>query len=76
MYRNSKRTVLLPLLLAGVAALGLLFGRYLGRSSAENRLRTAIGRMAQPNNKIAYALALIESSYVDPVAIDSLAALR
>ncbi len=73
MYRNSKRTVLLPLLLAGVAALGLLFGRYLGRSSAENRLRTAIGRMAQPNNKIAYALALIESSYVDPVAIDSLA---
>ena len=32
MYKNSKHTVLFPLLLAAGVALGLVLGQYLGRN--------------------------------------------
>lgn len=73
MYKNSKHTVLFPLLLAGGVVLGLLLGQYLGRNTTESQLRTMLGRMALPTNKLTYTLSLIENRYVDSVSMDSLA---
>ena len=63
MYKNSKHTVLFPLLLAAGVVLGLVLGQYLGMLS----------RMALPDNKLSYTLSLIENQYVDSVSMDSLA---
>jgi len=73
MYRNSRNTVLFPMLLAVGVLLGMLLGLYLGRNSTASQLRSMLGRMAMPTNKITQTLALIENQYVDSVAMDSLA---
>ena len=36
MYRNSRRTILFPLLLAAGVVAGLLLGQFLGRNSLES----------------------------------------
>lgn len=72
MYQNSKRTILFPLLLAAGVALGLLFGRFIGRHSAETQLRNTVMQMTLPENKLDYTLSLIEHEYVDSISIDSL----
>ena len=36
MYKNSRSTVLLPLVVAAAVALGIFLGQFLGRSSAES----------------------------------------
>ena len=73
MYKNSKRTVLFPLLLAAGVVLGLVLGQYLGRNSTTSQLKGMLSRMALPTNKLTYALSLIENQYVDSVSMDSLA---
>ena len=73
MYRNSRHTVLFPLLLAVGVALGLLLGQFLGRTSAESQLRGMLNRISLPDNKLSYTLSLIEHQYVDSVSLDSLA---
>ena len=73
MYKNSKRTVLFPLLLAAGVVLGLVLGQYLGRNSTTSQLKGMLSRMALPNNKLTYTLSLIENQYVDSVSMDSLA---
>lgn len=73
MDRNSKRTILIPLLLAAGVVLGVLLGQFMGRSSAESQLRRALTQIALPDNKLTYTLSLIEHQYVDSVSIDSLA---
>lgn len=73
MYRNSRNTVLFPLLLAGGVVLGILLGLYLGRSNTETQVRRLLGNLALPSNKITYTLSLIENQYVDSVSMDSLA---
>ncbi len=73
MYRNSKRTILFPLLLAAGVVAGLVLGGYLGRSRSDSRLRFMLNHMAFPTNKLTYTLSLIENKYVDSVAMDSLA---
>lgn len=72
MYKNSKYTILFPLLLAVGVVLGLLLGQFMGRSSAESQIRGMLSRLTQPDNKLNYTLSLIESQYVDSVAMDSL----
>lgn len=72
MYKNSKHTILFPLLLAAGVAFGLLLGRYVGRNSTASQLRTLLHSVAQPSNKLSYTLSLIEKRYVDPLSIDSL----
>ena len=42
MYKNSKHTVLFPLLLAAGVVLGLVLGQYLGRNTTTSQLK--IGR--------------------------------
>ena len=73
MYKNSKRTVLFPLLLAAGVVLGLVLGQYLGRNSTTSQLKGMLSRMALPTNKLTYTLSLIENPYVDSVSMDSLA---
>lgn len=72
MYKNSKYTVLFPLLLAVVTVLGLLLGHYLGRNSTASQLRGMLSHLTVPSNKLTYTLALIENEYVDSVSMDSL----
>ncbi|MEG1611076.1 MAG: S41 family peptidase [Alistipes sp.] len=71
MYKNSKYTILFPLLLAVGVVLGLWFGRYMGRNSTERQIQSAI--MQLEDNKLAYTLSLIEREYVDSLSLDSLA---
>ena len=73
MYKNSKRTVLFPLLLAAGVVLGLVLGQYLGRNSTTSQFKGMLSRMALPTNKLTYTLSLIENQYVDSVSMDSLA---
>lgn len=73
MYKNSKRTVLFPLLLAAGVVLGLVLGQYLGRNSTTSQLKGMLSRMALSTNKLTYTLSLIENQYVDSVSMDSLA---
>ena len=73
MYKNSKHTVLFPLLLAGGIVLGLLLGQYMGRNSTASEIRGMLSRMTMPTNKLTYTLSLIENQYVDSVSMDSLA---
>ncbi len=73
MYRNSKRSILYPLLLAGCVAGALLLGHYLGRNSTASQLRGLLQTLNTPTNKISHTLSLIETQYVDPVPMDSLA---
>ena len=73
MYKNSKRTVLFPLLLAAGVVLGLVLGQYLGRNSTTSQLKGMLSRMALPTNKLTSTLSLIENQYVDSVSMDSLA---
>ena len=72
MYRNSKQTILFPLLLAAGVAAGLLFGHYLGRNTTASQLKGVLDRMTLPTNKLTYTLSLIENEYVDSVSMDSL----
>ena len=73
MYRNSKHTILFPLLLAAGVVAGLLLGQYLGRNSTTSQLKSMISRLTLPTNKLTYTLSLIENQYVDSVSMDSLA---
>ncbi len=73
MYRNSKPTIIFPLLLAAALAGGIALGRYLGRTGESRQLRSAIEQASLPDNKISRTLSLIRSRYVDRVDLDSLA---
>ena len=72
MYKNSRSTVLLPLIVAAAVALGIFLGQFLGRSSAESDIKGILRSLALPQNKVSQTLSLIETQYVDSVAIDSL----
>lgn len=72
MYRNSKHTILFPLLLAAGVAAGLLFGQFLGRARVETQMKGILHRLAMPENKLNYTLSLIEREYVDSLSMDSL----
>ncbi len=72
MYKNSKHAILFPLLLAGGVVLGLLLGQYMGRNTTTSEIKGILRQIAQPTNKLAYTLSLIESQYVDSVSMDSL----
>jgi len=72
MYRNSRHTVLFPLLLATAAVVGLVVGQFFGRSSAESDLRGVIRTLHLPKDKLAQTMRLIALEYVDSISMDSL----
>ena len=76
MYRNSKHTILFPLILAAGIVLGILLGQFVGRNRAESQLRTLMSRSGlQTTNKIMQTCALIEHQFVDSISMDSLSEL-
>lgn len=76
MYKNSKHTIIFPLLLACGVVLGILLGQFVGRNRAESQLRSLIGRSGMHmTNKIMQTSMLIEHRFVDSISMDSLAEL-
>ena len=76
MYKNSKHTIIFPLLLAIGVVSGILLGQFVGRNRAESQLRSLIGRSGmQMTNKIMQTSMLIEHRFVDSISMDSLAEL-
>ena len=73
MYKNSRRTVLFPLLLAAGVLAGLALGLYVGRHDSASQLRGLLRSAVLQTNKLTQTLALIENQYVDSVSMDSLA---
>ena len=72
-YRNPKRWLLFPTVLALGIVGGILFGDYLGRHSSANQLRGLLMRqIGTPQNKLTQTLALIEHEYVDSIPADTL----
>ncbi|MBQ3186437.1 MAG: S41 family peptidase [Alistipes sp.] len=72
-YRNSKRAVLMPVVLAVVLVVGLFAGNYFGRFNSAAQLRGMLQQMGQmPQNKLTQTLALIEQEYVDSLSMDTL----
>ena len=66
MYKNSKHTIIFPLLLAVGVVLGILLGQFVGRNRAETQLRSIISRSGMNmTNKIMQTSMLIEHRFVD-----------
>lgn len=72
MDKNSKRTVLFPLILAVGVVLGVVFGLYMGRNSSASQLQGILQRIHVPDNKLTQTLSFIENLYVDSISMDSL----
>ena len=76
MYKNSKHTVIFPLVLAVGIVLGILLGQFVGRNKAESQLRTIISRTGLTSpNKLMQTCMLVENKYVDSISMDSLTEL-
>ena len=76
MYRNSKHTIIFPLVLAVGIVLGILLGQFVGRNKAETQLRTFISRAGLTSpNKLMQTCMLVENKYVDSISMDSLTEL-
>lgn len=72
MYKNSRKTVLFPLLLAAGVLTGLFAGQMLGRTRMEHEVRNLVSRLHFPDSKLSYTLALIDRKYVDSLSLDTL----
>ena len=76
MSKNTKHTIIFPLLLAVGIALGILLGQYVGRNKVENQLRTIISRAGlMLPNKLMQTCMLVENKFVEPISMDSLTEL-
>lgn len=76
MYRNSRHTVIFPLILAAGIVMGILLGQFVGRNRAESQLRSLISRSGiDKTNKIVQTCMLVENQFVDSISMDSLSEL-
>ena len=76
MYRNSKHTIIFPLVLAVGIVLGILLGQFVGRNKAETQLRSFISRAGLTTpNKLMQTCMLVENKFVDSISMDSLTEL-
>lgn len=73
MYKNSKFTVILPLVVACSIIAGVLLSNSMIFRSGLSRENRLTSRMAPGGDKITLLLSLIDSRYVDPISMDSLA---
>ncbi len=75
-YKNSKHTIIFPLVLAVGIVLGILLGQFVGRNKAETQLRTIISRAGLTSpNKLMKTCMLVENKFVDSISMDSLTEL-
>ena len=56
MEKNSKGSILTPILLSAALVLGVVIGLFAGRNSVDRRLRNLAGELDSPGGKISYAL--------------------
>ncbi len=70
--KNTRLSIILPLVISASVIAGIIIGMIAGRVSIDNRLKNMAREISLPGNKLDYALALIESNYIDPVNTDSL----
>ena len=75
-YKNSKHTIIFPLVLAVGIVLGILLGQFVGRNKVESQIRTLISRGGlNTTNKIMQTCMLVEHQFVESISIDSLSEL-
>lgn len=75
-YKNSKRTIIFPLILAVGIVAGILLGQFVGRNRAETQFISLINSSGLGmNNKIMQTCMLIERQFVDSISMDSLSEL-
>ena len=75
-YKNSKRAIIFPLLLAIGIVCGIMLGQFVGRNRAETQFMSLIKRSGlDMNNKIMQTCMLIENQFVDSISMDSLSEL-
>ncbi len=76
MFKKIRHNAFFPLILAAGVFSGMMFGRYIGRSQAETRIRSFLSRGGLvANNKLMQTCMLIEGRFVDSISMDSLAEL-
>ena len=76
MYKNTKYTIVFPLILAAGIVLGVMLGQFVGRNRAESQIRSMVNKSnLHLNNKIMQTCMLIEHQFVDSISIDSLSEL-
>ncbi len=72
-YNNSKKNIVLPLVIAVSLIIGLVLGFMLHRSDRQIGSSPTITLSGSPGDKISAMLSLIKTQYVDNVPLDSLA---
>ncbi|MBR2332425.1 MAG: PDZ domain-containing protein, partial [Alistipes sp.] len=76
MYKNTKYTIVFPLILAAGIVLGIMLGQFVGRNRAESQIRSIVNRSnLHLNNKIMQTCMLVEHQFVDSISLDSLSEL-
>ena len=75
MYKNSRRDIIYPLLLALAVVAGIFIGAYSVRDNSKAQIRMLARELSGQSNKLSYALQLIERKYVEEVDTDSLVEL-
>ena len=76
MYKNTKYTIVFPLILAAGIVLGVMLGQFVGRNRAESQIRSMVNKSnLHLNNKIMQTCMLIEHQFVDSISMDSLSEL-
>ena len=69
-YKNSKRAIIFPLLLAFGIVCGIMLGQFVGRNRAETQFMSLINRSGlDMNNKIMQTCMLIENQFVDSISM-------
>ncbi|MFI3282051.1 MAG: S41 family peptidase [Rikenellaceae bacterium] len=71
--KGAVRDVIFVLLIVSAMLCGVIWGRLSERNSTNEQVMSIVNRFSQPTNKITYTLSLIESEYIDPISLDSLA---
>ena len=73
MYKNTKYTIVFPLILAAGIVLGIMLGQFVGRNRAESQIRSIVNRSnIHLDNKIMQTCMLVEHQFVDSISLDSL----
>lgn len=72
MEKNTKNNILLPIIISASLVVGITIGLFAGRNSVDSRLQAIANELSSPDNKLTYALSLIDRFYIDPVNTDSL----
>lgn len=72
MYKNNRRSILFPILLALAVVLGIFIGTLFQKNQGDGLPIVRNAAAAGSDNKISMLLREIDSKYLDPVSLDSI----